>query len=92
MDQEVSEWVCAQVNMCHCGDLREKGGVLTDMPKMCFTGESVEGEPCSDRGRSSRAKRNEAKFFASHALKLYDCIDGVFREEVSSSGTSPCRS
>lgn len=39
MDQEVSDWVCVQVNMWHHGDLRERGGVLTDMLKMCFTGE-----------------------------------------------------
>lgn len=39
MDQEVSDGMCVQVNMWHCSDLREKGGVLTDMLKMCFTGE-----------------------------------------------------
>lgn len=31
--------VCAQVNKWHWRDLREKGGVLTDMLKMCFTAE-----------------------------------------------------
>lgn len=38
MDQEVSDWVCVQVNMWPSGDLREEGGVLTDTSKMCFTG------------------------------------------------------
>lgn len=86
MDQEVGGGVCAQVNMWHCGDLREKGGVLTDVLKMCFT---------EEYGRKSCAFgfQSEVKFFYKSCLKnntnvLMECSG----KEGSSSGTSPLRS
>lgn len=56
--------VCAHVNMWHCSDLREKGGVLTDMLKMCFTAES-------GRGRARVPERKKVvKLFTNHALEI----------------------